>query len=84
MGVEGQAARRYVRCWPHLLTAYSMVPAPKHRASRPPTDPVNAALSFGYGLLRVAVRALSNRSASTPTSATCTASDPANRRSPSI
>jgi CRISP-associated protein Cas1 len=55
MGVEGHAARRYVSAWRDLLTDHGQVPAPTHRSSRPPTDPVNAALSFGYGLLRVAV-----------------------------
>lgn len=55
MGVEGQAARRYITTWPHLLTANAAVTAPSGRTSRPATDPVNAALSFGYGILRVAV-----------------------------
>jgi CRISPR-associated protein Cas1 len=55
MGAEGYAARRYVTCWPHLLTDHATVTAPRLRTSRPPTDPLNAALSFGYGLLRVAV-----------------------------
>ncbi|WP_249412362.1 CRISPR-associated endonuclease Cas1 [Micromonospora endophytica] len=55
LGIEGQAAKRYVGCWRHLLSAHAKVPAPTHRVSRPPTDPVNAALSFGYGMLRVAV-----------------------------
>lgn len=55
LGFEGQAARRYVGMWRHLLTSHSQIPAPGLRTSRPPTDPVNAALSFGYGMLRVAV-----------------------------
>ena len=55
LGIEGQAARRYVATWRHLLTTHAEVPAPNLRTSRPPTDPVNAALSFGYGMLRVAV-----------------------------
>ena len=55
LGIEGQAAKRYVGAWRHLIVAHSQVPAPTHRVSRPPTDPVNAALSFGYGMLRVAV-----------------------------
>jgi len=38
-----------------LLTSYAKAGAPIHRTSRPPMDPVNAALSFGYGMLRVAV-----------------------------
>ncbi|MEV0569284.1 type I-C CRISPR-associated endonuclease Cas1c [Dactylosporangium sp. NPDC050588] len=55
LGIEGQAAKRYVGMWRHLLTEHSQVGAPTHRVSRPPTDPVNAALSFGYGMLRIAV-----------------------------
>jgi CRISP-associated protein Cas1 len=55
LGIEGQAAKRYVSAWKLLLTDHSKTPAPTHRVSRPPTDPVNAALSFGYGMLRVAV-----------------------------
>ncbi|CAO5167462.1 CRISPR-associated endonuclease Cas1 1 [Frankia sp. AiPs1] len=55
MGVEGQAARRYIATWPHLLTSHATISAPPGRASRPATDPLNAALSFGYGILRVAV-----------------------------
>lgn len=55
LGVEGQAAKRYVATWQHILGPHAQIPAPTHRTSRPPTDPVNAALSFGYGMLRVAV-----------------------------
>ncbi|MFI2712160.1 type I-C CRISPR-associated endonuclease Cas1c [Micromonospora sp. NPDC018662] len=55
LGIEGQAAKRYVATWRHLLVDHAQVTAPTHRISRPPTDPVNAALSFGYGMLRVAV-----------------------------
>lgn len=55
LGIEGQAAKRYVASWRHLIVEHSQVPAPTHRVSRPPTDPFNAALSFGYGMLRVAV-----------------------------
>lgn len=55
MGIEGHAARRYVAAWPHLLSPHAGIAAPSARASRPATDPLNAALSFGYGLLRVAV-----------------------------
>jgi len=56
MGIEGQAARRYVSIWPDLLTSHARLRPPARRVSRPPTDPLNAALSFGYGLLRVAVQ----------------------------
>lgn len=55
MGIEGHAARRYIAAWRHLLSAHADIPAPAARSSRPATDPLNAALSFGYGLLRVAV-----------------------------
>ncbi len=55
MGVEGLAARRYVAIWPQLLSGHAAITAPPARTSRPATDPLNAALSFGYGLLRVAV-----------------------------
>lgn len=56
LGLEGQAARRYVAQWRNLISDHSQVKAPTHRISRPPTDPVNAALSFGYAMLRVAVQ----------------------------
>ena len=55
MGIEGYAARRYVAAWRHLLSSHAKIAAPAARSSRPATDPLNAALSFGYGLLRVAV-----------------------------
>jgi CRISPR-associated protein Cas1 len=55
MGIEGHAARQYVAAWRHLLSAHADIVAPAARSSRPATDPVNTALSFGYGLLRVAV-----------------------------
>lgn len=55
LGIEGQAAKRYVASWPHLISDHAAVTAPTHRVSRPPTDPVNATLSFGYGMLRIAV-----------------------------
>ncbi len=55
LGCEGQAARRYVASWRHLITDHALILAPSQRTSKPPTDPLNAALSFGYGLLRVAV-----------------------------
>jgi CRISPR-associated protein Cas1 len=55
LGIEGQAAKRYVSRWPHLISDHAQIRAPATRTSRPPTDPVNAALSFGYGMLRVAV-----------------------------
>lgn len=53
-GIEGLAAREYFSYWNNIL---------KHgwtfsgRKRRPPSDPVNALLSFAYGLLRVQVTA---------------------------
>lgn len=55
MGAEGYAARQYVVAWKHLLSPHAEITAPGVRSSRPATDPLNAALSFGYGLLRIAV-----------------------------
>jgi CRISPR-associated protein Cas1 len=55
LGIEGQAAKRYVATWRNIMIGHSEVPAPAYRISRPPTDPVNATFSFGYGMLRVAV-----------------------------
>ncbi|MBL7499883.1 type I-C CRISPR-associated endonuclease Cas1 [Frankia sp. CNm7] len=55
MGVEGNAARTYVATWRHLLSSNATISAPPGRASRPPTDPLNATLSFGYAMLRIAV-----------------------------
>ena len=53
-GIEGLAAKEYFSYWNNIL---------KHgwtfagRKRRPPSDPVNALLSFAYGLLRVQVTA---------------------------
>ncbi|PWJ02194.1 subtype I-C CRISPR-associated endonuclease Cas1 [Streptomyces sp. NWU49] len=52
MGTEGQAARTYFAALPHILSPATDLPPFTHRNRRPPTDPVNAALSFTYGLLR--------------------------------
>ena len=55
LGVEGTAAARYFRAFPTMLTADASDPefgfdfATRNR--RPPTDPVNALLSFAYALL---------------------------------
>lgn len=47
-GIEGQAAALYFGCWPLLLRPpWSF----RGRNRRPPKDPVNALLSFGYTLL---------------------------------
>lgn len=50
LGIEGHAARDYFRGLA-LLTPGAMA----GRTRRPPLDPVNCLLSFGYGMLRVAV-----------------------------
>ncbi len=52
-GIEGLAARDYFACWSLMLKQWSFA----GRNRRPPTDPVNALLSFAYGLLRVQVTA---------------------------
>jgi CRISPR-associated protein Cas1 len=53
-GIEGLAARDYFACWSSMLKEpWSFA----GRNRRPPTDPVNALLSFAYGLLRVQVTA---------------------------
>lgn len=50
-GIEGEAARRYFKA----LGAHTGVLGPPfsmpRRSRRPPADPLNAALSFGYGIL---------------------------------
>ncbi len=51
-GIEGLAAREYFGCWTEMLGNQWQF---KGRNRRPPTDPVNALLSFAYGLLRVQV-----------------------------
>lgn len=53
-GVEGIAAKDYFAAWPTMLKEPWSFPG---RNRRPPTDPVNALLSFSYGLLRVQVTA---------------------------
>lgn len=51
-GVEGLAAREYFSYWSEILGDEWTFTG---RNRRPPTDPVNALLSFAYGLLRVQV-----------------------------
>lgn len=53
-GIEGLAARDYFAYWQTMLGSKWSFPG---RNRRPPTDPVNALLSFAYGLLRVQVTA---------------------------
>ena len=51
-GFEGNAARRYFDTLPSLVRPEIRdYFAPKGRTRRPPEDPFNAALSFGYSLL---------------------------------
>ncbi|MEM9218443.1 MAG: type I-D CRISPR-associated endonuclease Cas1d [Cyanobacteria bacterium P01_F01_bin.150] len=56
-GIEGLAAREYFGLWPKMLKHGWTFPG---RNRRPPTDPVNALLSFAYGLLRGQVTAAVN------------------------
>jgi CRISPR-associated protein Cas1 len=51
MGVEGRAAREYFQGLDLLAPGVRA-----GRTRRPPLDPVNCLLSFGYGMLRVAVQ----------------------------
>jgi CRISPR-associated protein Cas1 len=53
-GIEGMSARDYFACWAKMLDAQWKFAG---RNRRPPTDPINALLSFAYGLLRVQVTA---------------------------
>ncbi|WP_411140936.1 type I-C CRISPR-associated endonuclease Cas1c [Streptomyces sp. x-80] len=52
MGIEGKAARDYFTALQHTFRPADGIPTFTHRNRRPPTDPVNALLSFTYGLLR--------------------------------
>ena len=54
MGIEGSAARVYFQAFPGMLTDAAAVDGGfefENRNRRPPRDPVNALLSFGYALL---------------------------------
>ena len=48
-GYEGVSAARYFPAFGHLIINHNFQFSQRHR--RPPTDPVNALLSFGYTLL---------------------------------
>lgn len=48
-GIEGDAAKRYFEVFPHLITNAAFIFS--GRVKRPPTDPVNALLSFLYAML---------------------------------
>ncbi len=50
LGMEGAGSAAYFRCFGKLLSDPRQWPFPG-RVKRPPTDPVNALLSFGYSLL---------------------------------
>src|SRR5262249_38600719 len=50
-GYEGVAGRAYLAALPALLDESQEVMAFSGRTRRPPRDPFNAALSFGYSLL---------------------------------
>ena len=50
LGVEGAGSAAYFQCFGKLLTKPDQWPFPG-RVKRPPTDPVNSLLSFGYSLL---------------------------------
>lgn len=50
LGMEGAGSAAYFRCFGNLLSDPRQWPFPG-RVKRPPTDPVNALLSFGYSLL---------------------------------
>jgi CRISP-associated protein Cas1 len=50
LGMEGAGSAAYFSCFGKLLSDPEQWPFPG-RVKRPPTDPVNALLSFGYSLL---------------------------------
>jgi CRISP-associated protein Cas1 len=50
LGMEGAGSASYFNCFGKLLSDPRQWPFPR-RVKRPPTDPVNALLSFGYSLL---------------------------------
>lgn len=61
-GIEGDGTRRYFKCaGMHLRMADSLF-AFERRTRRPPRDPVNALLSFTYGLLLAETRGRAGRS----------------------
>jgi CRISP-associated protein Cas1 len=55
-GVEGRAAALYFGCWKTLITAEGI--RFHRRLRRPPPDPVNILLSFGYTQLANAIHAM--------------------------
>ncbi len=63
-GIEGSAARNYFSALPILLKAEGV--SFNGRKRRPPPDPVNALLSFGYTLLGSRIQALLDASGFDP------------------
>ena len=73
-GLEGEAAQRYFDCFDSLILQQHDDFSFAGRSRRPPLDNTNALLSFAYSLLASdCTAALSERWASTPTSAFSTA-----------
>ncbi len=56
LGLEGAGSAHYFRCFGQLLTDQQQWPF-AGRVKRPPTDPINALLSYGYSLLTSQVSA---------------------------
>lgn len=52
LGIEGDASRHYFKGYRQLIRQQSDEFSFNERVRRPPTDPVNAMLSFSYGMLR--------------------------------
>ncbi|HEY1353492.1 MAG TPA: type I-D CRISPR-associated endonuclease Cas1d [Ktedonobacteraceae bacterium] len=52
LGIEGAGSAAYFRCFGKFLSRHDLWSFPG-RVKRPPTDPVNALLSFGYALLAI-------------------------------
>lgn len=53
-GIEGMAAKRYFSAYPHIIDAAKWQWEGRNR--RPPEDPINALLSYGYAFLERDVR----------------------------
>ena len=53
LGYEGLGARHYFKCFPQLIKSHELAElfSQEGRSRRPPPDPVNAMLSFGYAML---------------------------------
>ncbi|CAB4963104.1 unannotated protein [freshwater metagenome] len=55
LGLEGVTSRSYFTALRHTLRTDSGIDIPTQRTRRPATDPVNATMSFAYGLTRMSV-----------------------------